>query len=64
LFCDNKSAITMTRNPIFHSKTKHIALKHHFFREEIKEREVDMDFCKSNDQVVDIFTKTLSNNKF
>ena len=47
LFCDNKSAIAMARNPVFHNRTKHIELKHHFIHEAIEEWEVDMDFCKS-----------------
>ena len=35
--CDNKSAITIERNPVFHSRTNHIALKHHFICEAIEE---------------------------
>jgi hypothetical protein len=39
LHCDNKSAIAMAKNPIYHSRTKHIAIKHHFIREAIEEGE-------------------------
>jgi hypothetical protein len=41
LFCGDKSGMAMVRNPIFHSRTKHIALKHHFIREATDEGEVD-----------------------
>ena len=54
----------MARNPGFHSRTKNIALKHDFIHEAIKEREVDIKYCKSEEQVNDISTKALSNDKF
>ncbi|KAK2976087.1 hypothetical protein RJ640_009519 [Escallonia rubra] len=59
LFCDNKSAIAMAKNPVFHSRTRHIALKYHFIREAIEEGEIELEFCKSKEQVADIFTKAL-----
>jgi hypothetical protein len=40
LYCDNKSAIAMTNNPVYHNRTRHIAIKHHFIREAIEECEV------------------------
>ncbi|XP_057246814.1 secreted RxLR effector protein 161-like [Beta vulgaris subsp. vulgaris] len=33
IYCDNMSAIAMTKNPVFHSRTKHIEIRHHFIRE-------------------------------
>jgi len=64
IHCDSKSAIAMAKNPIFHGKTKHITIKHHFIREAIEEEKVQLMFCKSNDQVADIFTKALPREKF
>jgi hypothetical protein len=64
LHCDNKSAIAVAKNPVYHSRTRHIAIKHHFIREAIEEGEVELKFCKSEEQVVDIFTKTLPKEKF
>ena len=52
----------MVRNPIFHSRTKHIALKHHFIREATDEERL-MDFCKSEEQVADISTKAWPKDK-
>jgi transposase InsO family protein len=64
IHCDNKSAIAMAKNPVFHGRTKHIAIKHHFIREAIEDEEVQLSFCKTNDQVADIFTKALPREKF
>jgi hypothetical protein len=45
LHCDNKLTIAMAKNPIYHSRTRHIAVKHHFIKEAIEEGEVKLKFC-------------------
>ncbi|CAL2254987.1 unnamed protein product [Prunus armeniaca] len=64
ILCDNKSAIAMAKNPVFHSKTKHIAIKHHFLREVSANKEVELKYCKTEEQIADIFTKALPRPKF
>ena len=64
LFCDNKSAIAIAKNPVQHSRTRHIAIKHHFIRDAIEEGEIQLKFCKSEEQIADIFTKALPRDKF
>ncbi|KAL3534236.1 hypothetical protein ACH5RR_002697 [Cinchona calisaya] len=64
MFCDNKSAIDIAKNQVHHSRTRHIAIEHHFIREAIEDGEVELKFCKSEDQVADIFTKPLPQDKF
>ena len=64
MFCDNKSAINIAKNPVHHSRTRHIAIKHHFIREAIEQEEIDLKFCRSEEQVADIFTKALPKEKF
>jgi hypothetical protein len=49
LHCDNKSAIAMAKNPVYHSRTKHVAIKHHFIREAIEEGEVELKFCRKEE---------------
>ena len=64
LFCDNLSAIAMTKNPVFHNRSKHIELRHHFIRELASRGEIELAFCKTGDQVADIFTKPIPTAKF
>ncbi|KAG6489510.1 hypothetical protein ZIOFF_050781 [Zingiber officinale] len=59
LYCDNKSAIAMAKNPVHHSRTRHIALKHHFIRQAIEDKEIQLEFCRSEEQLSDILTKAL-----
>ena len=64
ILCDNKSAIAMSKNPVCHGKSKHIALKHHYIRGAVEDKEVDVVYCKTEDQVADIFTKALPKDRF
>ena len=64
MVCDNKSAIDIARNLVYHSRTRPIGIKHHFIRDAIEDGEVELKFCKSEDQVADIFTKALPKDKF
>lgn len=64
IYCDNKATISMTKNPVFHGRTKHIELRHHFIRDVVKDRTIVMKYCPTDDQVADGFTKALSYQKF
>lgn len=57
IYCDNKSAIDIAENLVNNNRTRHIALKHHFIRDAVKDDEIKLLFCPSEDQVADIFTK-------
>jgi len=57
ILCDNTSAINISKNPIMHSKTKHIPIKYHFLREQVLEQKVKLEYVPSKEQVVDILTK-------
>ncbi|KAJ7961681.1 Retrovirus-related Pol polyprotein from transposon TNT 1-94 [Quillaja saponaria] len=59
IFVDNKSALALAKNPVFHDRSKHIDTRYHFIRECIAKKEVEVKFVKSLDQVADIFTKPL-----
>lgn len=64
LFVDNQSAISISQNPIFHERTKHIHMKYHALRDAQKKGEILVQYCCSVDQVVDIMTKVLHRAKF
>ena len=60
IFEDNQSAISMAKNPQFHGRSKHIAIKYHFIREQVRNGKVELKCCRTNDMVADIMTKGLS----
>ena len=64
MFCDNTSAINISKNPVMHSKTKHIAIKYHFVRELVQDKEIRLEYVHSKEQIADIFTKPLPKDAF
>jgi hypothetical protein len=60
IYCDNNSAISVSKNPIFNSKTNNIPIKYHFLREKVTRNIVSLHYIPSKDQIVDIFTKLLA----
>nr|KAJ0204523.1 hypothetical protein LSAT_V11C500235470 [Lactuca sativa] len=59
IYCDNTSAIQITQNPVQHSKTKHIEIRHHFIRDNVEKGKVVLEHVKTSEQLADIFTKAL-----
>jgi hypothetical protein len=64
LFIDSQSAIKLAKNPVFHSKTKHVDTKYHHIRSLIAKDVIKPIYCPSEDQISDIFTKPLGRIKF
>lgn len=57
LYCDNTRCNYLSRNPIQHSRTKHIYIKHHFIRDLMLKGEISLDYIATKDQVADISQK-------
>ncbi|CAN6545947.1 unnamed protein product [Malus baccata var. baccata] len=64
LLCDNTSAIAMTKNPVFHQRTKHIKRIYHFIKEALQDNTIKLIYCSTEDQIADIFTKALPKERF
>jgi hypothetical protein len=64
IHCDNTSAISVSKNPVFHSKTKHIPIKYHFLREKMTNIVVSLHYIPSKDQIANIFIKFLTKAQF
>jgi hypothetical protein len=64
IFCDNNSTIMLSKNHVFHKKTKHIDTRYHFIRELVNNKEICLEFRKSKEQVTNIFTKALARDAF
>jgi hypothetical protein len=60
IHCGNTSAISVSKNPVFNSKTKHVPIKYHFLREQVTKTIVSLHYIPSKDQIADIFTKPLA----
>jgi hypothetical protein len=64
LLCDNENAICLVDNPIEHSRTKHIDIRHHFLRDHQQRGDIDVCHISTENQLADTFTKTLDENRF
>jgi hypothetical protein len=64
IYCDNTSAISISKNPVMHCKTEHIPIKCHFLQEQVAEKNIRVEYVGTKEQVVDIFTKPLSREAF
>nr|GEX24042.1 hypothetical protein [Tanacetum cinerariifolium] len=64
IYCDSKSAIAISCNPVQHSKTKHIAVRYHFIKDHVEKGTIELYFVKTDYQLADIFTKALPVDRF
>lgn len=57
IFCDNKSIISLSKNPVLRARNKHIDIK--YIRELVNNKEIKLEFCRTEEQKADILTKPL-----
>ena len=64
LLCDNESAVKIAKNPVQHSRTKHIDIRHHFLRDHEAKGDISLQGVRFEEQLADIFTKPLDESTF
>nr|GEW01179.1 retrotransposon protein, putative, unclassified [Tanacetum cinerariifolium] len=64
IYIDNESTIYIVKNPVFHSKTKHIKIRHHFFRDAYEKKLIQVLKIHTDDNVADLLTKAFDVSRF
>eukprot|EP00253_Pinus_taeda_P015521 PITA_15521 len=64
ILCDNSSAIALSKNSVFHKRTKHIDTRFHYIRELVSNGEIALEHSRTQEQVADILTKPLDQKSF
>jgi hypothetical protein len=62
--CDSTSAISVAKNLVIHSKTKHIKVRYHFLRDNVEKGNIDLIHVPTKKQLADILTKPLEQATF
>jgi len=64
LLCDNESAVKLANNPVQHTRTKRIDIRHHFLRDNVAKGDISLENVGTENLLVDIFTKPLDVARF
>ena len=64
MYCDNLSAMALANNPVFHAHTKHIEIDYHFVREQVVSKQLQLCHVRTEEQLADLLTKSLSQHQF
>nr|GEW01797.1 reverse transcriptase domain-containing protein [Tanacetum cinerariifolium] len=64
IYCDSKSAIAISCNPVQHTRTKHIDVRYHFIKDHVKKGTIELYFVGIEYQLADLFTKSLPEARF
>jgi hypothetical protein len=64
IYSDSQSAIDLSKNPIYHARTKHVDITYHFIRNYIVEGTIDLLYTSTNNMLADAFTKVITSTKW
>nr|GEU43542.1 putative reverse transcriptase domain-containing protein [Tanacetum cinerariifolium] len=64
IYCDSKSAIAISCNPVQHTRTKHIDVRYHFIKDHVEKGTIELYFVGTEYQLADLFTKSLHEARF
>lgn len=61
---DNQGSIALAHNPVFHARTKHIDIQHHYIRDEVAAKRIELAYVPTNEMIADGLKKLLTYVKF
>jgi hypothetical protein len=64
IYCDNSSVISISKNPLQHSRTNHIDIRHHFIKNLVESKIVSLEHVNTEHPLVDLFIKSLNGLRF
>jgi hypothetical protein len=64
IYCNNQSCVKLSKNHVFHDKSKHIEIKYHYIRDMMQRGAMELQYISTNEQIVDILTKPMSRVKY
>ena len=64
IYCNNQSCVKLSKNPVFHDKSKHIEIKYHYIRDMVQRGAVKLQYVATDKQIADVLTKPLAIVKF
>jgi hypothetical protein len=64
LMCNNTSAISFAKNPVFHKRMRHLERRYHFLRDHVEKEDIEIRYIDTERQLTDIFTKPLESSRF
>lgn len=63
IYCDNKSAINLSQTNMYHPRTKHIDIKHHFLKDLVANCQIKPEYISTDEMIADVLTKPLPKQK-
>ena len=64
IYCDNQSCVNLSKNLVFHDKSKLIQIKYHYIRDMVQRGAVKLQYVAMDDQIADVLTNPLARVKF
>ena len=64
VYTDSQSAIQLAKDPMFHSRTKHVSIRYYFIKEKVTSKEIELVYCPTDKLLADGLTKTISTPKW
>jgi transposase InsO family protein len=64
IYNDNAGTVALSKNPVYHERSKHIGLRHHYLRERVEDGTISLLHIPSVNNIADLFTKPLPRDQF